>query len=168
MIVRLTRTQVSRAARLIDDESLLGWLVREHPGEGLRFDVSMPAIGWKRIADTLFDHCYDERGFRARKVRNADFNALRAIRRALNARETHPALFDMAAVGAVTELIPAWKYMTKGPAAYSPYPMLFAPFVVLAPVPGLRGTMKVTSWVEAKRPPEYPLLSEPEHWRLTP
>jgi hypothetical protein len=128
----------------------------------------MPAIGWKRIEQMVFDHCYDHRGFRNRRVRDSDLRMLRSMTDAVNIREHHPALMKVGSIGFVAELIPAWKL--HGPddkgRMYSPYPELQSEFVVLAPHWAERSRRQITYWTEEDRAREMPLLDETNHWAL--
>ena len=127
----------------------------------------LPAIAWSRVRDVMFDHCYDQRGFRSKSVKVSDLNAMKAIQHGVNVRTVHPALSRISAIGMVGELVPAWKLYVpvEGGPTYSPIPAEGV-FVVLAPETSSRHGQKLTTWVEAKRPLERPLLDEAEHRRF--
>jgi hypothetical protein len=132
-----------------------------------RVDIVMPASAWRMVESVMFNHCFDDRGFRAReRVRSTDINALKSIRRALNVRENHPAMYQRGAIGLISELIPAWRFPAPDASGkrYSPYPVQAMPFVVLAPESRVVQTKQTTIWVEANRPSELPLLAEHNHW----
>jgi len=99
----------------------------------------------------MFDFCFDERGFRRKHGSQTPQTTMRAVRRALNVREQHPALSGLGAVGVQSEMVPAWKF--PGPDAsgkrYSPYPVPTMPFVVLAPHTVRAPNRTTTTWVEA-------------------
>jgi hypothetical protein len=176
MIVRLTVRQAGRVRDLVATsfgdnflgEAFAGWWDGyQSTASKHRVDIVMPASAWRRVEGIMFDHCFDERGFRAReRVRSTDINALKSIRRALNVRENHPALYQRGAIGLISELIPAWKFPAPDASGkvYSPYPVQSMPFVVLAPESRTVQTKQTTIWVEAIRPRELPLLYEPGHW----
>lgn len=176
MIVRTTNRQRDRIRSLVCQQGSVDrlaafceWYERDHSvASKHRVDTAMPAAAWRMVDTVLFEHCYDARGFRTRDVRSVDLNAMKAVRRALNARETHPALFGIGAMGAIPELIPAWKF--PGPDAsgrrYTPYPCPTMPFVILAPETSSVQGKEITVWVEAIRPFEYPLLDERQHLRF--
>jgi hypothetical protein len=176
MIVRLTVHQTRRVAELVAAsghrhvDRIGEWWGRDQtPSSKHRVDVVMPAVAWRIVESIMFDHCFDERGFRAKeRVRNVDINALKTIRRALNARENHPALFRRGAIGLIPELVPAWKFPAPDASgrAYSPYPVIGMPFVVLAPESRTVATKQSTLWVESPRRREFPLLDECEHMRF--
>jgi hypothetical protein len=175
MIVRLTRRQHGRLLELVDDQmsqrwrdGVLEWATRDVvDASSHRVDVAMPAIAWKRVWGVLFDHCFDHRGMRSKGVRVTDHNAMKAVRRSLNVRESHPALSGVAAIGVISELIPAWRLEPpQGGYRYSPYPVAGQPFVVLAPTARQIRRQRVTQWVEAPRMPERPILDDREHWRF--
>ena len=175
MIVRLTNRQRGRVGGLVeaaDPDCLLAfleWYGRDcSKASKHRIDLAMPASAWKAVEHVMFEFCFDGKGFKSRDVRTTDLNALKAVRRALNARESHPALSYVGAVGMIAELIPAWKY--PGPDAsgqrYSPYPVPTMPFVILAPESRTVAGKQATMWVEAIRPTELPMLDEREHLRF--
>jgi len=175
MIVRLTNRQRDRVGALViealNDQGrqvpFAEWWGREmYVASKHRTDVVMPASAWRLIEGVMFDHCFDERGFRAReRVRPTDLNALKSIRQALNVRENHPALYQRGAIGMIQELIPAWRFVAPDASGrcYSPYPVPTLPFVVLAPESRTVRTKQTTLWVEANRPSELPLLNEANH-----
>lgn len=177
MIVRLTRRQYGRVIEVVEPalaaeqwrKALKEWWYADVSSAAKhRVDVAMPALGWKRVADVMFDHCFDNRGMRSKGVRTTDLNAMKAIRRALNVRETHPALHGIGAIGMIGELVPAWT-MTQGQDGkphYSPYPLVGENFVVLAPESHSVRNQTVTTWVPSKRSPERRLLNPDEHWRF--
>ena len=178
MIVRLTNRQRSRVFDLVTKRggmvgSRLGafdvWWDRDATiASKHRVDTSMPAAAWRMVEEVLFDHCFNERGFRMRDVKTTDLNALKAVRRALNVRESHPAMYRRGAIGYINELIPAWRF--PGPDGsgrfYTPYPMPDAEFVVLAPETRVVKLQTTTLWVEATRLPERPILCEAEHLKF--
>jgi len=180
MIVRLTHRQlqvVANAATETSDtparaQAFCDWVSRDlTSASGHRYDLAMPAIAWKLIADELFDQCYDARGFRTKKLKVSQLNALKAVRAAVNARESHPALSGIGAIGVIPEIIPAWKLIASGDDGklYSPYPSTARQFVVLMPTTLPLGSgRKATKWTEvaATRLPERPLLDESEHVRF--
>lgn len=176
MIVRLTRRQYKRVLEVVEPEmkaeewrkALVEWWYADvSDASKHRVDVAMPAIGWKRVWDVMFDHCFDNRGMRSKGVRTTDLNATKSIRRALNAREVHPALFGIGAIGMIGELVPAWTLTGLATeAAYSPYPHVGENFVVLAPESHKVRGQTVTKWVVAPRSPERRLLNPAEHWRF--
>jgi hypothetical protein len=171
VIVRLTCTQARRVAEIVAvsgvgwADEFAGWMDREmSTASKHRVDVMAPAIAWRGAEEVMFDWCFDARGFR-RKVSSVDLRAHKEIRRALNGRENHPALYGRAAIGLIPELIPAWRF--PGPDAsgknYAPYPVTAMPFVVLAPEMRQANGQRITMWVEAPRPHERPLLAERSH-----
>jgi hypothetical protein len=176
VIVRLTVRQTGRVRDLVAEalgesqrcETFLQWWDRDSSmASKHRVDTVMPAMGWRMVEGVMFDHCFDERGFRAKeRVRATDINALKSIRRALNVRENHPALFQRGAIGLIPELVPAWKFPSPDASGkmYSPYPVSPLQFVVLAPESRVVQTKQTTLWVEALRPRELPLLDENNHW----
>lgn len=177
MRVRLTRRQfervdelVSHALRAPNEVSLAfqEWWGRDiAEAAKLRVDVAMPAAGWRVVEAVLFDHCFDERGFRSKEVRSTDLNAIKAIRRAMNARENHPALYRRGAIGMISEMIPAWRLDKRADgAAYSPYPIEDTEFVVLAPEFRTVRTKRTTLWVEAPVAGRLHLFDAYEHWRF--
>lgn len=176
--MRLTNRQRERVGKLVEDalqgrpaeSAFLEWWAREmYVASKHRVDMVMPASGWRLIEGVMFDHCFDERGFRAKeRVRSTDLNALKSIRQGLNVRENHPALYQRGAIGLISELIPAWKFLAPDASGrcYSPYPVPTLPFVVLAPESRTVRTKQTTLWVQAKRPSELPLLNEANHWQF--
>lgn len=174
MMVRLTVRQHGRVAELVGEatvgrqfEQFDMWWGRAWPSSKHRIDTAMPAIGWRIVEEIMFNHCFDERGFRAKeRVRTTDLNALKQIRRTLNARESHPALQQRGAIGLIAEMIPAWRFPAPDASGklYSPYPVLAMPFVVLAPESRTVQLKQTTLWVEATRPRELPMLDECSHW----
>lgn len=172
MIVRLTGRQRSRVEQRVESTgnlALIEWFGRDCvPSSKHRVDLAMPAIAWRQVEHVMFDFCFDGKGFKSQTSRAMDHTAFKSIRRALNTRENHPALSQTGAVGMISELIPAWKF--PGPDAsgqhYTPYPAPNMPFVILAPETRKIGGKQTTMWVEATRPPEYPLLDEREHLRF--
>jgi hypothetical protein len=175
VIVRLTVHQSRRVRALLEAAgacpATFEWWDRDcSVASKHRVDIVMPAIGWRSIEGIMFDHCFDERGFRAReRVRSTDLNALKTIRRALNAREHHPALFNRGAIGLIAELIPAWRFPAADASGrcYSPYPVDAMDFVVLAPESRTVRTKQSTLWTEALRPIELPLLDPRQHYRFS-
>lgn len=176
MIVRLTFRQVGRVHELTTgriearyDDAFQEWWAREmFTASKHRVDMSMPAAAWKLVESVMFDHCFNERGFRSKDVRNTDLNALKSIRRALNARENHPALSKRGAIGLISEIIPAWKLLSAGPSGrwYSPYPVRGMGFTILAPESTVVRTKQTTLWVEADPGDRLALLDQAEHWRF--
>ena len=175
MIVRLTRRQHKRVLEIVEDQmserwrdAVLDWGYQDvTDASAHRVDVAMPAVAWKRVWDLLFDHCYDHRGMRTKGVKTTDLNAMKSIRRSLNAREVHPALSRTAAIGMVGELVPAWRFdEPQHGMLYSPYPVVGAPFVILAPETREMKLQRVTQWVEATRLPQRRLLDPAEHLRF--
>lgn len=178
MIVRLTNRQSNRVRALAvaaltharHQEHLDMWWGRDKTTASKhRVDIVMPAVGWRTAESAMFDHCFDERGFRAKeRVRTTDLNALKAIRQSMNARENHPALSGRGAIGLIPELIPAWKIVPdQSGKMYSPYPTSLGEYVVLAPFTTTVQTKQVTAWVEAgpgvlER--GLPILDEEQHW----
>lgn len=160
MIVRLTVGQANAVNRAVASARRDLWLLeRLSAWLGLdvvraskhRLDVAMPAIAWRAVEDILFDACYDERGFRRQGTKVTLLNASKVVRRSLNAREQHPALSRKAAMGMISEMIPAWRF--PGPEAsgklYSPYPSEALKFTVLAPEVVVVKGQRVTKWVES-------------------
>ena len=175
MIVRLTNRQRGRVGELVEAAdppqllAFLEWYGRDcYTASKHRVDLAMPAIAWRLVEHVMFDFCFDGKGFKSRDVRNTDLNALKSIRRALNAREAHPALTNTGAIGLVGELIPAWRFPTPEASGkeYVPYPAPTMPFVILAPESRTVAGKQTTQWVEAVRPTELPLLDEREHLRF--
>lgn len=172
MIVRLTKRQLDRVRVHVShaerSERLVEWLSRDVvDASDQRRDVWMPAIGWLRIEQIMFDYCYDARGYRGKNVRDSDLKALKQMRSAINLREHHPALSMIGAVGLIRELIPAWRLhipLVDG-RSYSPYPSVEGSFVVLVPEMKINGA-QFTYWQEGHRASELPLLDEREHWAL--
>lgn len=174
MIVRMSHRQLERVRRVVDEvmpgrwrEPTMEWLDRDVASGGKhRVDIAMPAIAWWRVRDVMFDHCYDARGFRSRTVKVSDMNALKAIQRASNVRSVHPALSRTSAIGMIGELVPAWRlFVPIETRLYSAVPAEGV-FAILAPETSRRGGETITTWVEAIRPPERPLLDEREHLRF--
>ena len=175
MIVRLTNRQRARVAELfgaVDDHRLADldrwWDYDPSVASKHRVDTLMPAAAWRMVESILFDHCFNERGFRAReRARATDLNALKSIRRTLNTREAHPALSKRGAIGQIPELIPAWKFPKPDASgkAYSPHPVDTMPYVVLAPETRTVSGNVTTLWVEADptRLPSYLILDKAEH-----
>ena len=175
MIVRLTNRQRGRVGELLETAepvqllALLEWYGRDcQTASKHRVDMAMPAAAWRIVEHVMFDFCFDGRGFKSRHVRTTDLNALKSVRRALNARESHPALWRIGAVGIIGELIPAWKFPAPDASGmcYTPYPTPTMPFVILAPETRTVAGKQTTLWVEAVRPTELPLLDEREHLRF--
>ena len=174
MIIRLTRRQHGRVLEIVDDQMPERWRtgVLEWGSEDItdaakhRIDVGMPAIAWKRVWETMFDHCFDNRGMRTKGVRTTDLNAAKSIRRGLNVREVHPALSRVAAIGMVSELIPAWRLDPGDRTFYDPYPHAGLPFVVLAPERRSVRGQTVTQWVESRHLPQRRMLDPAEHFRF--
>ena len=172
MIVRLTRRQHGRVYDIVSGEmdrrfieATLEWLAEDVVSSSKhRVDVAMPAIAWKRVWDAMFDHCYDNRGMRSKGVRSTDLNALKQIRQALNAREMHPALSGISAIGMIAEVIPVWNNPVVG-GCYSPYP-LDQRFKILMPEHHAMSGQRVTTWVESDRRPNRKILREREHARF--
>jgi len=128
-----------------------------------RYDIAMPAAAWRVVAESLFDYCYDSRGFRARRLRVSEINALKAVRSSLNVREAHPALSGIGAIGMIPELIPAWTNENR----FSPYPLPHESFLVLAPTTIKLGSRRVaTKWIATDGPVRGPVLDPDEHWRF--
>lgn len=128
-----------------------------------RYDIAMPAAAWRVVGTALFDHCYDSRGFRIRKLRVSESNALKAVRGSLNVREAHPALSGIGAIGMIGELIPAWTHENR----FSPYPIAGESFVVLAPTTIKLGSgRQATKWVATHLYDRGPMLDPDEHWRF--
>lgn len=149
-------------------EGVIEWMTSDvTDASSHRVDVAMPAIAWKRVWDVMFDHCFDHRGMRTKGVKTTDLNAAKAIRRALNVREIHPALAHVAALGMISELIPAWRLEPgESHRTYDPYPRIGRPFVVLAPERrAVRGQV-VTQWVESNHLPQRKMLDPAEHFRF--
>jgi len=176
VIVRLTNRQRARVAELfgaVDDPRLVfldrWWDYDWSVASKHRVDTVMPAAAWRMVEAILFDHCFNERGFRARdRARSTDLNALKAIRRTLNVREGHPALSKRGAIGQIAELIPAWRFPSPDASdkAYSPHPVPTMPYVVLAPETRTVSGNTTTLWVEADRSrlPGYLILDEEQHF----
>lgn len=175
MIVRLTHRQHKRVMEIVGDQmterwrdGVLGWFGRDVQDAAThRVDVSMPAIAWKRVWEVMFDHCFDNRGMRSKGVRVTDLNAAKAVRRALNARELHPALQGQGAIGFIAEIVPVW-VLEGGKAGftYTPYPERDLRFVILAPESREVRRQKITAWVPTKLVIERPILDEREHFRF--
>ena len=154
--------------------TLLEWWDRDQSRASKhRVDTLMPAVAWRLVEEVMFGHCFDERGFRAKeRVKSTDLNALKSIRRGLNARENHPAMSQRGAIGLVNEVIPAWKLtpderQNLAPELrYSPYPGL-GEFVVLVPESRTVNTKKATQWVEATRKWDWPICHERAHLAFT-
>jgi hypothetical protein len=176
VIVRLTHRQLEIVDKIITRSDVtrpfadsfgvwLGWDIQTAPKH--RLDVALPAIAWKLIGDALFDYCYDDRGFRTKKIKVSEINALKAVRRSLNVREAHPGLIGIGAIGMVSEIIPAW---TTTHAAFSPYPT-DGEFKLLVPTLMKVGSgRQVTKWVPCPDPDAYrerPILDEQQHLRFT-
>jgi hypothetical protein len=124
-----------------------------------RVDVMMPACYWRELENVLFDTVYDVRGFKVRDIGGPIVRGHRAIRAALNVRETHPALFGKGALGRMHEMLPVWKNDK-----YSVYPTHSAEFTILAPTAVEIGQGLVTKWVEAPQlVGSRPILSEATH-----
>ena len=180
MIVRLTNRQATRVGGLAEAAlaqegnsfriaAFNDWWDRDTSvASKHRVDLSLPAAGWRMIEAVMFDHCFDERGFRTKDVKTTDLNALKTIRRALNARKNHPALQQMGAIGMIPEVVPAWKLLAQDDhdRLYLPYPMRGMKFVILAPESTTVRTKQTTLWVEAPLETRFPLLDEREHWRF--
>lgn len=176
VMVRLTLRQHGRVQEIVADQmserwraAALEWMQADvNPGAKHRVDVVMPTIAWMRVRDVLFDHCYDNRGFRTKGVRTTDLNALKSIQQAVNVRTCHPGLHGIAAIGHVAEIIPAWKLTVPAEdgRAYASIPAEGS-FVILAPEARKVGAHQtITSWVEAILPLERPLLDEAQHLRF--
>lgn len=173
MMVRLTVRQHGRVAELAGEaldgrrfEEFDRWWGKAWPSSKHRVDTAMPAIGWRMVEELMFNHCFDERGFRAKeRVRTTDLNALKQIRRTLNARESHPALQQRGAIGLIAEMIPAWRFPAPDASGkcFSPYPVCGMPFVILAPESRTVQLKQTTIWVPANRPRELPMLDEQTH-----
>ena len=172
MIVRLTRRQHGRVYDIMEAEMderfvdvTLEWLSEDvETASKHRVDVSMPAIAWRRVWDTLFDHCYNNRGMRSKGVRTTEMGAIKQVRRALNIRETHPGLSGISAIGMIAEVLPVWRpLMPDGP--YSAFPV-DGRFKVLLPEIRKMGDQFVTTWVESNVYPDRKVLRESEHQRF--
>jgi len=133
-----------------------------------RVDVAMPAEAWSLVKKALFDRCYNPRGFRTKGVLVSELNALKQVQQSLNVRTAHPALIKVAAIGMVSELIPAWLDPDTG--TYSPFPLVGPDvFTILAPVAVELGQgRKATRWIPTdSRWDDGSVLDEAEHWRFT-
>ena len=124
-----------------------------------RIDVMMPACYWRGLEEVLFDTVYDVRGFKVRDIGGPIVRGHRAIRAALNVRETHPALHGRGALGRMYEMLPVWKG-----AQYFVYPTPMTEFTILAPTSVEIGKGLVTKWVEASQlVGTRPILTEATH-----
>jgi hypothetical protein len=152
MIVRMTRQQSNAVLKVGSDKlspqqgGILVATFEENltTASAHRVDVMMPACYWRELENVLFDTVYDVRGFKVRDISGPIVRGHRAIRAALNVRETHPALFGKGALGRMHEMIPVWKNDK-----YSVYPTHSAEFTILAPTAVEVGQGVVTKWVEA-------------------
>jgi hypothetical protein len=173
VIVRTTNRQRERTWQLIERANPpqlaaldRWWNMDFTQASKHRVDTVMPYIAWELVEAILFAHCFNQRGFRSKDVKSTDLAALKAIRRSLNARETHPALYKRGAIGYINELIPAWK--TPGPDEqgrwYKPRPVQAGEFVILAPETRTVDLKTTTLWAEvAGRIPRLQVLDESEH-----
>lgn len=178
MIVRLTNQQVKKVQSVLAPTDL-GELVRIRGWWGNdvnqaskhRVDIAMPAVAWRAIERVLFDATFTTRGARSAEATSTMSNALKSTRRALNAREQHPAMSEIGAIGLVSEVIPAWRL--PGPDAsgkfYVPYPVPGMPFTILAPVTTRVAGKVATQWAEAPTLARtVGLLCEAEHTLFSP
>ena len=174
MIIRLTNRQRARVYELtlhalVSDRRMgdfIDWYDADYSiASKHRVDTVMPAIAWRLVEEAMFDHCFNEKGFRSKDVKTTDLNALKAIRRALNVRENHPALSRRGAIGYIAELIPSWKFPADDASGkwYSPYPVPGMEFVVLAPETRVVNLQTTTLWTEASRLPDRALLDPAQH-----
>lgn len=155
MIVRLTRQQHKATGSIIEktgDHHLL-WTFNRDVSDASRhrIDVVMPAVAWRLLEETLFDACFDQRGFKNKDVKTTWMNSVKSVRAAMNVRENHPALSGTAAIGVISEMIPVWELMAPSSRkhVWSPYPVEDGRFTVLAPtLISVRGN-KATKWVES-------------------
>lgn len=150
MRVRLTRIQyrscleVVRASTMPCAENLAVFLEVDVADAGrTRLDVVLPAIGWQRVREALFDVCYTDRGFRARGAPLRIVNALKAITESVNRLEVHPALRGAGMIGLHTTIIPAWAI---GENLWSPYPVESVEMVLLAPRHTTTNGHRITHW----------------------
>jgi hypothetical protein len=167
MIVRMTRQQSSAIQKVVAHKLSMpqAKLVMSAFEENTttaskhRVDVMMPACYWRGIENVLFDTVYDVRGFKVRDIGGPLTRGHRAIRAALNVRESHPALLNIAVLGRVHELLPVWNNVE-----YSVYPTQNSTFSVLAPTVVKIGANEVTKWVEAPQlVGSRPILTEATH-----
>lgn len=175
MIVRTTNRQRERTWSLILQsrpkrrtlEVLDRWWWKDYTQASKhRVDTVMPCIAWQLVEGILFNHCFNERGFRSKDVKSTDLAALKSIRRSLNVREQHPALYRRGAIGYINELIPAWRLMAPDEQGrhYSPVPVPNGTFAILAPETRTVDLKTTTLWAEvAGRIPVLPILDEREH-----
>jgi len=169
VIVRTTNRQRERVWELVKRsnppqlEALERWYSMDYTQASKhRVDTVMPCIAWEIVEEILFNHCFNERGFRSKDVKSTDLAAIKTIRRAINARRTHPALHERGALGYVNEIIPAWRTNQQS-AKYSPTPV-DGTFVILAPETKTVDLKTTTLWAEvAGRIPRLPVLDEAEH-----
>ena len=177
MIVRLTKRQVEVIDKTVQTSPTTGmwrdafadWIDKDiQRAPKHRVDVAMPAQAWELVQKALFNRCYNTRGFRTKGVLVSELNSLKAVQQSLNVRMAHPALNGIAAIGMVSELIPAWLDPDEG--TYSPFPLVGPDaFTILAPVTVELGQgRKATKWVPTdSRWDDRSVLDEAEHWRFT-
>jgi len=155
VIVRLTRQQHAATCKMLErggHDSHLVWTFSRDiaPASRQRIDVAMPAVAWRVLEELLFDYCFDQRGFHRKEVKSTVTNTLKAVRTAMNVRENHPALSGTAAMGAISELIPVWERLApKNNKVWSPYPISYQRFTILAPTIIMQRGHKLTKWVDS-------------------
>ena len=175
MIVRLTNRGRERVwQRVLESDTRYKealsdwWFVDYTVASKHRVDTVMPAIAWKIVEEIMFLHCFDLRGFVARdRAKSSDLTAIKTIRRALNARENHPALSRRGAIGQISELLPVWTIDPDTDSYYTPYPITGGRFAILAPEIRTVDLKTTTLWVEvAGRVPQLRILDRHEHERF--
>jgi hypothetical protein len=120
------------------------------PASRHRVDVAMPAIAWRMLEELLFDYCFDQRGFHRKEIKTTVTNTLKAVRGAMNVRENHPALTGTAAMGSISEWIPVWERLAPNrKQVWSPYPISYTRFTILAPTTISQRGHKLTKWVDS-------------------
>lgn len=171
MNVRLTVRQHARLSLIVKAATgprwrlFEPWLAAPQQASKHRVDVVAPAIAWKQIDVIMFDHCFDDVGYRAKTAALSEIRAYQAVLRGLSARRNHPALFRQAALDAICEWIPAWTITGNREPRYSPFPEKdpTSRFVVLAPDLQHRWGRQYVSWVETEPVDDRPLLTEATH-----
>lgn len=161
MIVTLTWDQWKAIRTRIPDD-VAEVMVEHRRARGRSHDYLLPAIGWKRVLDSLVEQCYGPLGGMRAGGRNSSvYRAVTKIAKAVGAIESHPALTaGLGVTGPNTDIVYAWKLPDGN---YSPYPQ-DSKFVVLRPnmIQMTKG-LEVTVWSAGDPDPSNMLENEAFH-----